>query len=56
MIVYKIRPDGGNPCVEKDLGAIMEWLKESYPGGSFMLSVHEMTEQEYEDLPEYMGP
>jgi len=56
MKVYKIRPDGGNPCCESDIEALKVWFEESQVGDNFIIHVLEMTEDEYMNLPEYMGP
>ena len=56
MRVYKIMPVHCNPCCEKDLEDVKVWLKEAPVGESIMIRVLEMTEEEYKNLPEYMGP
>jgi len=56
MKVYKMGPSGLNKCIEKDPKAIMLWLDECEVGDAFFIEVLEMTETEYNALPEYMGP
>jgi hypothetical protein len=57
MIVYKVTPGKDlNPCIEKDPSATLIWLEESQPGDVITIEVKEMTEAEFEALPEYMGP
>ena len=52
MKIYKITPDGGNSCCEKDLDAIMEWLRESDTGSIYTIEVMEMSEEKYDNLIE----
>ena len=55
--VFKITPDKDLcPCTEKDFNAVLPWLEESESGAVITIEVMEMTEEEYESLPEYMGP
>ena len=57
MNVFKVWPgEGLNPCIEKDPSACLTWLEESEPGDTVKIEVLEMTEAEYDALPEYMGP
>ena len=56
MRVYTITPSGCNPCTEKDTSAIAAWLESSEPGDRYQIFVGEMDEEEYESMPEYMGP
>lgn len=57
MKVYKVTPGPGlNPCIEKDPNAVLVWLEESEPGEMITIEVKEMTEAEFEALPEYEGP
>ena len=57
MKVFKVCP-GEGLCsrIEKDPSACLTWLEESEPGEIIKIEVLEMTEAEYEDLPEYTGP
>ncbi len=57
MIVYKTYPDKDcSPCIEKSPQAVMIWLQEAQPGETITVEVMEMSEDEYNSLPEYMGP
>ena len=57
MKVFKVCPgEGLCSCIEKDTSACLTWLEESEPGEIIKIEVLEMTEAEYEDLPEYPGP
>ena len=57
MKVFKVWPgEGLNPCIEKDPSACLTWLEESESGEIIKIEVLEMTEAEYEALPEYVGP
>ncbi len=57
MKVYKVTPGPGlNPCIEKDPNAMLVWLEESEPGEVITVEVLEMTQAEFEALPEYEGP
>ena len=62
MRVYKITPgEGNNPYVESNLKVVREqlfdWLKDAELGKkAITVDVLEMSEEEYNKLPEYMGP
>ncbi len=61
MKCYEITPDRGcGAHTEKDLysaiTAINEWLKDSEKGTELIVKVIEMSESEYDSLPEYDGP
>ena len=57
MRVFKVTPGKDLcPCTEKDPSAVLVWLEESEPGTTITIEVMEMTEEEYNTLPEYMGP
>ena len=57
MKVFKVWPGVDlNPCCEKDPAAALIWLEEAEPGEVIKIEVMEMTEKEYEALPEYEGP
>lgn len=57
MKVFKVWPgEGLNPCIEKEINACFVWLEESEPGDVIKIEVLEITESEYDALPEYMGP
>ena len=55
MIVYEISPKGFNSIIERKLENIQEYLKESSPGDEWNIKVMEMTEEEYNNLPESSG-
>ena len=57
MKVYRITPEPHfNPCIEKDIKSIEVWLEEAEVGDKFTIDILEMAEEEYDSLPEYMGP
>ena len=56
MKIFRVTPEGLNPCCEKDPTAVLVWLKESQPNERITIDVIEMSDEEYEKLPEYMGP
>jgi len=56
MKVFKVSPDKGlTPCYEDKIENIILWLEESMPGDSIRIDILEMTKEEYDALPEYMG-
>ena len=56
MKVYKIRNEkNGTACIEKDISAVMCWVEEMYWNSELIISVKEMTEDEYNALPEFTG-
>lgn len=57
IIVYKITPGKDlNPCCERDPKMILSWLEEADKGDTIKIEILEMTPEEYDSLPEYMGP
>lgn len=57
MKVFKISPGKDlNWCIEKNPENIISWIAESEVGNTITIEVIEMTEKEYENLPEYEGP
>jgi len=61
MKVYRIWPDvGQNPHTEDSIEATVEsirtWLEEGAKGTVIMVRILEMSEEEFGNLPEYMGP
>ncbi len=57
MKIFKVWPDGDlNPCIEKEPEACLVWLEEAEPGDNIRIEVLEMAQEEYDKLPEYMGP
>ena len=55
MKVYKVTPWGCNSCIEKRPEDVAEVLREAEEGETIFINVIEMTEEEYEALPESMG-
>ena len=54
---FKVFPDKGlTPYYEDKIENIILWLEESMPGDSIRIDILEMTKEEYDALPEYMGP
>ncbi len=57
IVMYKVIPGKGcNPCCEKEIKSVCVWLEEAEVGDELKIEVIEMTENEYNELPEYMGP
>jgi hypothetical protein len=58
MRVYKMGPKGMNQCIEKNPSLVVDyWLNEDTPTGETIeVTVLEMSEEEYNNLPEYAGP
>ena len=57
MKVYRITPDRGLcACTEKNINGVIEWIKHSEVGHVMTIRVREMSEEEYNSLPEYTGP
>ena len=57
MKVFNVFPGKGlNPCCEDKIENVIPWLEESIPGDSLRIDILEMTKEEYDALPEYMGP
>jgi hypothetical protein len=63
MKCFKIIPDyntktgkGLNPCIESKIENLSIWFEDAEPGEKFLIQVIEMTESQYNTLPEYMGP
>ena len=55
MIAYKYYPKGFNSCTEKDLSMVMESIGESTEPETWVIEIIEITEKEYDALPEFMG-
>ena len=55
MIVYEICPKGLNPVIENKLENLLEYFRESVPGDEWEINVLEMSEEEYNNLPESDG-
>ena len=61
MKVYTIYPgidyDGyTEDSLEKTVESVRLWLEETEPGETVRVEVGEMSREEYDSLPEYMGP
>jgi hypothetical protein len=61
MKVYNVSP--GKDCnyhvevnIDIAIEAAKEWLKEAEPGEIISITVDEMSEKEYNDLSDYVGP
>ena len=55
--IYTVTPDiDCAPCTEKEIGNVMEWIKEAEPGAVIKVVIGEMEEGKYDKMPEYMGP
>jgi hypothetical protein len=52
--VWTVTPGVGlSPCTERDLGAVIEWIR---PGETIKIVVRVIDEAVYNELPEYAGP
>ena len=56
MKVYTITPSGCAPCTEESPDAIKAWLEDAEPGETFQMYVGEMDKEQFDSMPEYMGP
>lgn len=57
MKVFKVTPgEGLAPCCEKEIKNVSVWIEEAERGEVITVEVLEMSEKEYEELPEYIGP
>ena len=57
MRYYKVTPDiGTNFYIEGNPYAIKDWLIDSEIGNILTVETIEMTQAEYDSLPEYTGP
>lgn len=61
MKVYKVTPCKDlNTCCEKDINSvmacIMAWIEDPQAGDPLTIEIIEMSENEDNSLPEYMGP
>jgi len=57
MRYYKVTPDvGTNYYIEGNPSAIKDWLTDSEIGNILTVETIEMTQAEYDALPEYTGP
>lgn len=57
MRVYKVTPvEGLNPCIEKYPEDVAVWLQEAEVGEKITVEIIEMSEKEFENLEEYLGP
>jgi len=57
MKVYEVTPSkGSNTCTEKEIAGVIAWLEISEPGETMVIKIKNMSESDYEALPEYEGP
>jgi hypothetical protein len=56
ITVYKIKPGDLNSCCEKDLNEVVSWIQACEPGEKITIEIFEMSEAEFNNLPEYVGP
>ena len=57
MKVYEIEAfPGATKCVEKEIHDLAFWFEEASPGDVIKITVKEMTQEEYNALPEFTGP
>jgi len=57
MKVYEIECfPSANTCIEKDLKRMFVWFEEANIEDEIKIKVLEMSEEEYENLPEFEGP
>lgn len=58
MKYYKVKVDNTNPYVikESDLGAILDDLRTMDEGDKITITVMDMSDEDYENLPEFEGP
>ena len=55
--VFRITPGKRlNPCYEKDVDAIRDWMAAADPGEILTIEVLKMQEDVFMHLPEYKGP
>ena len=55
--IYKTYPGKDlAPCCEKDIKNVIPWLEQCEVGDVLSIEILEMEEDEYNNLPEYMGP
>lgn len=56
MKVYVVEPyKGAARCTEKDVKDVAVWFEEAEVGDEIIVRVEEMTQEQYDNLPEYMG-
>jgi len=57
MRVYKVIPGiSCNPCCENTIESVISWIEEAEVGSIIQVRILDMSQEEYNDLPEYMGP
>ena len=54
IIVYKVYAHGSS-YLEKNVGVIMDMIKDLDDGGSYTITKTSILESEYDKLPEFMG-
>lgn len=57
MKMFRVWPKpGAKPSVEKNIDGVAYWLDMAENGDTITIKAIEMTESEYDALPEYAGP
>lgn len=57
MKVYNVLPGKGlNKCTEKTVSEVMFWIQDLEVGDTLTIRVLEMSESDYNALPEFQGP
>lgn len=57
MKIFKVTPGKDlNPCHEKKLLSVMEWIQNAEVGDMITIEIKEMKEEDFDSLPEYEGP
>ncbi len=54
--IYRVQANGGEPCCEKDTESVMEWIRNADMDDIIAITVIELPEGVYEQLPEFEGP
>ena len=57
MKAYKITPEPNfNSCIETNINGVIVWCVEADFGEKITIEILEISEEEYNKLPEYKGP
>lgn len=57
MKIYKVYPEiQSNACCEKNIENVISWIENAEIGDMISIKIINMTEEEYNLLPEFMGP
>lgn len=55
--IWTVTPStSSDPCVERDIDAVMSWVKNAEPGEVVEIVVGEIDENIYNEMSEYLGP